>query len=134
MDSCFSCFTHLFKNGMLFSYDLTTLGHYYLLYAKAMQHWHSVLPSTFIFDLPYEQMVDQHEVFAKQLLEYIGLPWDPNCLNFYNNDRMVKTASLIQVRKPIYRTSVQRWQHFARELQALFQIVSPYRNKKGISA
>jgi tetratricopeptide (TPR) repeat protein len=134
MDSCFSCFTHLFKNSMLFAYDLSALGDYYALYAQAMQHWHTVLPSTAIFDLPYEQMITNHEAFSKQLVEYIGLPWDPNCLNFYKNDRIVKTASLTQVRKPIYKTSVQRWHYFAEELQPLLQKVAPYRNKKGISA
>ena len=121
MDSCFSCFTHLFKNSMLFAYDLSALGDYYALYAQAMQHWHTVLPPTVIFDLPYEQMIANHEAFSKQLIEYIGLPWDPNCLNFYKNDRVVKTASLTQVRKPIYKTSVQRWQYFAEELQTLLQ-------------
>lgn len=134
MDSCFSCYTHLFKSSMLFAYDLTALGEYYTLYAQAMQHWHRVLPPTVIFNLPYEQMVAHHETLSKQLVEYIGLSWDPNCLNFYKNDRIVKTASLVQVRKPIYKTSIKRWQHFADELKPLLQIVAPYRDKKGISA
>lgn len=133
MDSCFSCFTHLFKSSMSFAYDLRALGEYYALYAQAMEHWHTVLPKTAIFDLPYERMVADHETCSKQLLDFIGLPWDPNCLHFYNNDRMVKTASLTQVRKPIYKTSLQRWQHFADELQPLFEIVAPYRHKVGIS-
>lgn len=134
MDSCFSCFTHLFKSSMLFAYDLSALGDYYLLYAQAMQHWQNVLPSTRLFNLPYEQMVNHHEAITKQLLDYLGLPWDPNCLNFYKNDRIVKTASLVQVRKPIYKTSVKRWQHFAEGLQPLLNRVNPYRNKEGISA
>ncbi len=134
MDSCFSCFTHLFKDSMLFAYDLTALGNYYLLYAKTMRHWQTVLPQTAIFNLPYEQIVADHETLSKQLIEYIGLPWDPQCLNFYKNTRVVKTASLTQVRKPIYKTSVQRWRHFAKELEPLLQIVAPYRNIKGISA
>lgn len=134
MDSCFSCFTHLFKNTMLFAYDLAALGDYYVLYAQAMQHWHTVLPSTVMFNLSYEKMITSHEEISKQLVEYIGLPWDPNCLTFYKNDRIVKTASLTQVRKPIYKTSVQRWKYFADELQPLLQIVAPYRHKEGISA
>ena len=114
--------------------DLIALGNYYILYAQIMQHWHTVLPQTAIFNLPYEQMVANHEALSKQLLDYIGLPWDPKCLDFYENNRLVKTASLTQVRKPIYKTSVQRWQHFANELEPLLQIVAPYRNIKGISA
>ncbi|TAL61099.1 MAG: tetratricopeptide repeat protein, partial [Legionella sp.] len=123
LDSCFSCFTHLFKTSMLFTYDLTTLGDYYLLYAQAMEYWQKVLPANFIFDLAYEQMVAHHEALSRQLIAYIGLPWDPNCLNFYKNDRIVKTASLTQVRKPIYKTSVKRWQHFAEELQPLLKML-----------
>lgn len=134
MDSCFSCFTHLFKSSMLFAYDLSALGDYYALYAQAMQHWHTVLPANVIFDLSYEQMIANYEACSKQLVEYIGLPWDPNCLNFYKNERIVKTASLTQVRKPIYKTSVQRWQYFAEDLQPLLQMLAPYRNKKGVSA
>lgn len=134
MDSCFSCFTHLFKSGMLFAYDFESLSDYYSLYAKSMRHWHAVLPSGVIFDVPYEQMVAHHEAFSKQLVDYIGLPWDPNCLNFYKNNRVVKTASLTQVRKPIYKTSVQRWLHFAEELQPLLQRLAPYRHKEGMSA
>jgi tetratricopeptide (TPR) repeat protein len=134
MDSCFSCFTYLFKNSMSFAYDLTALGNYYLLYAQAMQHWYTVLPQTTIFNVPYEQMVENYETLSKQLLDYIGLPWDINCLNFYKNKRIVKTASLTQVRKPIYKTSVQRWRQFANELEPLLEIVSPYRNIKWISA
>lgn len=134
MDSCFSCFTHFFKESMPFAYDLQALGNYYLLYAHAMQHWHAILPKTAIFNLPYEEIVAQHETLSKQLVEYIGLPWDPNCLRFYKNTRAVKTASLTQVRKPIYQTSVKRWQHFANELDPLWKILAPYRNIRGISS
>lgn len=131
MDSCFSCFTHLFKDNMAFAYDLTALGTYYTLYANAMQHWHMILPPNTIFDLPYEHMIEHHEACSKQLLDYIGLPWDPACLKFYENSRMVKTASLTQVRKPIYKTSLQRWRYFEQELEPLLQIVTPYRHAKG---
>jgi len=131
MDSCFSCFTHLFKDNMSFAYDLKTLGTYYIWYAKVMAHWHTLLPPKIIFDLPYEQMIENHETISKQLIDYIGLPWDPECLNFYKNDRLVKTASLTQVRKPIFKTSVRRFQHFAKELEPLRQMLAPYRNMKG---
>lgn len=134
MDSCFSCFTHLFKDDMSFAYDQTALGTYYTLYAQIMQYWQNVLPQNTIFNLPYEQMIADHETLSKQLVDYIGLPWDVNCLNFYKNNRTVKTASLTQVRQPIYKTSLQRWRHFANELEPLWQIVAPYRNVKGISA
>jgi len=134
MDSCFSCFTHLFKDDMSFSYDQVSLGIYYAFYAKTMQHWQNVLPENTIFNLSYEKLIKDHETLSKQLIDYIGLPWDDNCLNFYKNNRVVKTASLTQVRQPIYKTSLQRWRHFASELEPLLQIVAPYRNIEGISA
>jgi len=127
MDSCFSCFTRLFKQGMTFAYDQNALARYYMLYAEVMKYWHAVLPKGTILDLSYEVMVANHEAESKRLLDYIGLPWDPNCLNFYNNERVVKTASLAQVRKPIYRTSVRRWENFAVHLQTLLDTLAPYR-------
>jgi tetratricopeptide (TPR) repeat protein len=133
MDSCFSCFTHLFNNTMTFAYDLIALGNYYVLYAKTMQHWRSILPEGAMFDVCYEQMVNDYEALSKKIMTYLGLPWDPNCLHFYNNHRVVKTASLTQVRKPIYKTSMQRWQHFSTHLEPLLHIVAPYRYLKGIS-
>lgn len=134
MDSCFSCYTYLFKDEMLFSYDLTALGTYYTLYAQAMQHWQTLLPQTAIFNLCYEKLIEDTESLSKQLLEFIGLAWDPTCLQFYENKRLVKTASLTQVRKPIYKSSVERWRHFAHELEPLLEIVAPYRHIQGISS
>jgi hypothetical protein len=57
----------------------------------------------------------------------VGLPWDDNCLAFHRNQRHVKTASMAQVRKPIYQTSVARWRHFENHLQPLLAIVQAYR-------
>lgn len=126
MDTCFSCFTKLFKQSMPFSYHQDALGRYFVYYAEIMKHWHRVLPQGVILDLPYERMVTNQEKETKKLLDFIGLPWDPNCLEFYNHDRLVKTASVAQVRKPIYQTSVKRWEHFRAELSPLAQILSPY--------
>lgn len=128
MDTCFSCFTKLFNQSMPYAYDQAALGRYFMCYAEVMQHWHAVLPKGFILDLPYELMVADYEKQTKRLLEYLRLPWDPNCLHFYDNERLVKTASVAQVRKPIYSTSVKRWEHFADELQTLLDIVSSYRS------
>ena len=128
MDTCFSCFTKLFNQSMPYAYDQDALGRYFMYYAEIMKHWHTVLPKGVIYDLPYESMVSDHENQTKKLLDYIGMPWDPNCLNFYKNERIVKTASVAQVRKPMYQTSVKRWKHFTHELQTLLKIVSSYRS------
>lgn len=131
MDSCFSCYSRLFNDTMEFAYDLGTLGRYYERYIKLMQHWHSVLPAGSILDLRYEGMVADTEGQARRILDYLELPWDDNCLAFHQNKRHVKTASVAQVRKPIYKTSVARWQRFARHLTPLLDIVQDYRDSGG---
>lgn len=127
MDSCFSCFSRLFNDTMEFAYDQRTLGRYYVRYMTLMRHWHKVLPAGTILDLPYEDMVADIEGQARRVLEFVGLPWDDNCLNFHENKRLVKTASVAQVRMPIYTSSVARWRKFARHLRPLFELVKDFR-------
>jgi tetratricopeptide (TPR) repeat protein len=127
MDSCFSNYARLFNDTMEFAYDLGTLGRYYVRYIKLMRHWNDVLPQGTILDLRYEDMVADTEGQARRILDYVGLPWDDNCLDFHRNRRHVKTASVAQVRKPIYKTSVARWQRFEKHLQPLLEIVRDYR-------
>lgn len=128
MDSCFSCYARLFNSSMAFAYDQGTLGRYYVRYMKLMQHWQRVLPPGTILDLAYEDMVADTEQQARRVLAFVGLPWEPRCLEFYNNARLVKTASMAQVRRPIYSTSVARWKHFARHLGPLHAIVHAWRD------
>jgi hypothetical protein len=127
MDSCFSNYARLFNDTMEFAYDLGTLGRYYVRYMKLMRHWHEVLPQDAILDLRYEDMVKDTEGQARRILDHLGLPWDDRCLAFHQNKRHVKTASVAQVRKPIYNTSVARWRHFEKHLQPLLDIVQDYR-------
>ena len=86
-----------------------------------------MLPAGRILDVSYESMVGDFENQARRLVEYLGLPWDDRCLGFHQNRRIVKTASVAQVRKPIYRTSVARWKAYERHLGALFDVVKDYR-------
>ena len=123
MDSCFSCYTHRFRETHDYAYDLGSLGRYYQRYAKLMRHWHQVLPQGSILDVGYESVVADPEREVRRLLEYLGLPWDEACLRFYDNQRTVKTASLNQVRRPIYSSSVARWKHFENHLKPLIEIV-----------
>nr|WP_225561710.1 tetratricopeptide repeat-containing sulfotransferase family protein [Rhodanobacter sp. DHB23] len=128
MDSCFSCYARLFEGGNLdFSYELGSLGRYYVRYIELMRHWHRVLPPGTVLDLRYEDMVADTEGQARRLLDYLGLPWDARCLDFHRNGRIVRTASIAQVRKPIYRSSVARWKHFEAHLAPLLEIVRDYR-------
>jgi tetratricopeptide (TPR) repeat protein len=129
MDSCFSCYSRLFnKENVRFAYDLGTLGRYYARYIKLMRHWHTVLPPGTILDLRYEDMVADTEGQARRALAHLDLPWDESCLEFHHNKRRVKTASLAQVRKPIYKTSVARWKYYEKHLEPLLDIVSQYRD------
>ncbi len=127
MDSCFSCYSRLFNDTMEFAYDLESLGRYYRRYETLMRHWHQTLPPGTILDLPYESLVTQTESEARRILEFVGLPWDPACLEFHQNSRVIKTASVAQVRRPIYTTSVARWKRFARHLVPLLRLVRDYR-------
>ena len=127
MDSCFSCFSRLFNETMDFAYNLQTMGNYYVRYRQLMEHWQSVVPADNILEVHYEDIVADVESQTRRMLEYIDLPWDDACLEFYKNKRHVKTASVAQVRQPIYSTSVDRWQHFNKHLDPLMDIVKQYR-------
>ena len=127
MDSCFSNYARLFSDTMEFAYDLGTLGRYYVRYIMLMRHWREVLPEDFILDLRYEDMVADTEGQTRRILDFIGLPWHEGCLDFHNNKRLVHTASVAQVRKPVYQTSVARWKHFEAHLHPLSDIVNNYR-------
>ena len=128
MDSCFSCYATLFsRNNLDFTYDLGEVGRYYVRYIELMKHWQSVLPHGSILELRYEDMVADTENQTRRLLDYLELPWDPRCLNFHRNQRVVKTASAAQVQRAVYKSSVARWKHFGAHLQPLLDIVKDYR-------
>lgn len=128
MDSCFSNFCRLFKDDMRFSYSQKAIGHFYKSYQIIMKHWEKVLPNNFICHLQYEDVIEDVEKEAKRLISFLGLDWDPNCLKFYDNKRPVKTASIIQVRKPIYKTSVAKWRNYAKYLKPLYNVIKSYRS------
>ena len=115
MDSCFSCYAKLFNDTMAFAYDMETVGRFYVRYIRLMQHWHEVLPAGTVLDVSYEDVVEDTETQTRGMLDYIGLPWDDACLEFYKSEREVKTASVAQVRQPIYKTSLARWERFGRD-------------------
>ncbi len=118
-DTCLSCFSRLFTVGQGYSYELGELGRYYRHYHELMDHWRAVLPAGSILDVRYEDVVDRLEEQARRLLDFCGLPWDPACLEFHKTKRLITTASDIQVRQPLYRSSVVRWRHYQRHLGPL---------------
>lgn len=108
LDTCLSCFSTLFT-AVPYSYDLGELGRYYRAYERLMAHWRGVLPESAILDVDYEMLVSDFEAEARRIVAYCGLPWDPACLSFYTSRQPIKTASAVQVRQPLYRTSIGRW-------------------------
>jgi tetratricopeptide (TPR) repeat protein len=112
VDTCVSCFSKLFVSGMPFSYSLSELGRYYRLYSQLMYHWKALLPPGTIFDVSYEELTMDLEGQARRLIDYCGLRWDAQCLQFDKNHRPVSTASNVQVRQPIFRSSVNRWHRY----------------------
>jgi tetratricopeptide (TPR) repeat protein len=128
MDSCFSCFSRLFiADNLAYTYDLGAVGRYWVGYHALMRHWREALPPGRILDMPYELMVADFENQARRLVDHLGLPWDDRCLGFHANRRVVRTASVAQVRRPIYRTSVARWKAYEAHLGELLEIVGAYR-------
>jgi tetratricopeptide (TPR) repeat protein len=119
VDTCLSCFSNLFSNSQPYTYDLGELGRYYRAYAQLMTHWRQVLPVGAMLDVRYELLVNDLETEARRIVEYCGLEWDEACLQFHKTPRAVRTASMSQVRRPIYRTSVGRPRPNAASLQPL---------------
>lgn len=119
VDTCLSCFTRLFNRKQEHTYDLAELGRYYADYARLMDHWRKVLPAGAFLDINYEDIVADQEGQARRMLDYCGLPWNPACLEFHKTKRQVRTASVTQVRQPIYTTSVERWRKYEKFLGPL---------------
>jgi tetratricopeptide (TPR) repeat protein len=107
----FSCYKQLFARSVNFSYDLEELGRYYRDYVGLMEHFDAVLPGR-VYRVHYERVVDDPEGELRKLLDYCGLPFEQQCLQFYENPRVVQTISSEQVRRPIYGDSVDQWRHY----------------------
>jgi tetratricopeptide (TPR) repeat protein len=125
LDTCISIYFQEFTAGNHFAYDLRELGLYYREYLKLMNYWQQVL-FIHIFELRYEDIVQHQEDVTRKLVEFCGLEWDSECLNFYKKDRPVFTASNWQVRQPIYTTSCGRWQNYEQFLDPLKESLADF--------
>jgi tetratricopeptide (TPR) repeat protein len=123
MDTCLSCFMTHFIHPQPFKHDLRHLGHFYRLYERLTDHWKRVIELPML-NVCYEQMVAEPETESRRLIEFLGLPWDDRCLKFHETKRSVATASIMQVRRPIYETSIGRWRHYERHLVPLKSALS----------
>ena len=118
LDTCLSCYFTQLGPAYSYSNDLSTLGHAYAQYHRLMAHWRSVLDIPML-DVVYEDLVADLEGHARRIVEHAGLDWDDRCLRFWETERKVTTASVDQVRKPIYTSSVGRWKPYAEFLGPL---------------
>ena len=101
-----------------YSNDLENLAFVYKEYERIMDHWNENLPMP-IYRLQYEDLVENHEENVRNLLEFCGLEWDDNVLEFYKTERNVQTASVVQVRQPLYKTAIGRWKRYEKYLKPL---------------
>jgi tetratricopeptide (TPR) repeat protein len=124
MACCFSNFKQHYARGQRFSYDLTDMGRYYRDYVGLMAHFDAALPGR-IHRVLYERVVEDTEAEVRRLLDYCGLPFDPACLRFFENERPVRTASAEQVRQPIYRDGMEQWRRFEPWLDPLKLALGP---------
>jgi hypothetical protein len=133
----FSCYKQLFIRGQKFSYDLRELGLYYRDYITLMEHFHSVLPGR-VHRVHYEQLISDPEGELRRLLDHCRLPFDEQCLRFYENPRVVHTISSEQVRQPIYTESVDQWRNYEPWLgplrETLGDLVERYPSPPGTAA
>lgn len=121
VETCLSCYRIHFAEGQHWSYNLRELGRYYRRYWNLMKHWRAEFPQAML-EIRYEDNVADVEGQARRLIDYLGLEWHEGCLEFYNTDRPVKTASAAQVRKPIYTTSTAgRWKKYEKYLGPLLE-------------
>src|SRR6202043_1463103 len=124
IDTCLSIYFQNFFNIGPYANDLDDLTHYYGEYQRISNYWRAVLPATALLEVPYEALVADQEHWTRRMLDFIGLPWDPKCLDFHQTDRVVITASRWQVRQKINAASAGRWRNYEKFLGPLQRLQS----------
>ena len=118
IDNCFSIFKLSFSDDQDYAHDLTALGQHYLLYEELMESWKVMFPDR-VLDIHYEDTVADVKAQCLRLVEFLGVEYEPQMLEFYSSERLVRTPSASQVRKPIYKSSVKAWKKYEQQLQPL---------------
>jgi tetratricopeptide (TPR) repeat protein len=125
LDTCLSCYFQNFTT-VRWANDFESIAAFYRLYRDMMDYWKRVLPEGKIVDIVYEQLTDDPETQGRRLLEGCGLDWDSSSLEFHREEGVVKTASLWQVRQPIYSSSIRRWENYAPHIGELAKALADY--------
>jgi len=123
LDTCLSVYFQNFFSVSPYANDLGSLAHYYGQYLRLMAHWRRILPAAALLEVCYEELVADAEHWTRRMLDFIGLPWDPQCLEFHRTDRVVITASRWQVRQRINAGSVGRWRNYENYIAPLRHLV-----------
>jgi tetratricopeptide (TPR) repeat protein len=118
MACCFSNLKQLFAGGQEFTYSIDDIARYYRTYLELMRHWDRVLPGQ-ILRIHHEDVVDDLEGNVRRILDFCGLEFEPQCVEFHKTERSVRTASSEQVRQPIFREGLDQWKHFEPWLEPL---------------
>ncbi len=122
LEVCYAIYKTLFRMAYPFSYSLEDLGTYYLAYRRLMSHWRTIDPQG-LFEVDYEDLVVNQEVVTRRLVDYCGLSWQSACLAFERNAQPTLTASAAQVRRPLYRSSLDRAAAYVSELEPLARML-----------
>ena len=122
IDNCLSCYFQDFANVASFTMDLSDLAHYYQEHHRLISHWRQALPERALLVVPYAELVAEPETWSRRMIEFIGLEWDPQCLQFHQTQRSVLTASNWQVRQPVYSRSVGRWRNYEKFIRPLLEL------------
>lgn len=120
LDNCLACFEKKFTSGHEYTYDLEVLGNYFLVYLELMDFWKDFFPDD-ICEVQYESLVREPESTLSDCLDFLGLKFESNCLEYHSNDRIVFTASTDQVREKINDRSIGKWLKFEKELKPLLK-------------
>lgn len=121
-DTCLSIYSKDFTGQHNYAYDLRNIGLYYCDYRRLMSHWREVgsLP---MLEVSYESLVESQELQTRSIVAFCGLPWSNACLDFHSSGRVTRTASYDQVRRPLYRSAIGRWQHYEKHLLPLISVL-----------
>ena len=124
IDCCLGNYKQLWGKGQHFTYDVFELAEYYKEYHKIMTHWHDVLPGK-VLDVHYEETVLDLENQVRKILDYCGLPFEEQCIRYYETQRAIRTASSEQVRQPIYKGALGRWRYYEKDLEYWQEELAP---------
>jgi LPS sulfotransferase NodH len=118
LDTCLSCYFQDFGGSHPWVYDLENIAYVYKEYSRIMNYWQNESGIN-MYNVKYEQLVQNQEKISRELINYIGLDWNEQCIQFHKNERFIWTASYDQVRQPMYKKSTARWKNYEQELTQL---------------